>query len=255
MTPEASRGDKNKSRTETSESCGGQAIPCRWRRDECAFRPGWSLCSCEGRSPDRRSRIFFNRQRGAARDWIPAFAGIQAVPGTLPANPGRTVRLLPARRQLGGFPARPAGPRPPFAVGAGADGDPGGRASVSAGICFCRPHPCRGARFQGRAVGHGGGLKMRRDRRRDRRAVGRPGSAGFYRDAAAGGGGRAAWRGGVASAAWRLRELERCAAALAGGKRAELAPSAQPACAGDGGVGCRIVSRARRGPGALDGDS
>ena len=49
------------------------------------------------------------------------------------------------------------------------------------------PHPRRGARRQRRAVGDGGGRKMRRALGRDRRIVGRPARARLHRDAAAGG--------------------------------------------------------------------
>ena len=48
------------------------------------------------------------------------------------------------------------------AVGPGPDGDPRKRARPSAGPAAPEPHPCRGARRQGRAVGDGGGRKMRR---------------------------------------------------------------------------------------------
>ena len=48
-----------------------------------------------------------------------------------------------------------------------------------------KPHPRRGARRPRRAVGDGGGAKMRRAVGRDRRIVGRPARARLHRDAAA----------------------------------------------------------------------
>ncbi len=50
-----------------------------------------------------------------------------------------------------------------------------------------RPHPCRGARRQGRLVGDGGGAPMLGARRRDRRIVGRSPGARLHRQQAAGG--------------------------------------------------------------------
>ena len=170
-----------------------------------------------------------------------------------PRDAQRTVRRQPAGRRRDRLPAQPASPgRQAVAVGAGADGDPRGRTDLSAGVAGVRTHPCLRARRPRYAVGDGRGASMHGPRRGDRRIVGRPGRARLHRHAAPRGGGRAQRSDGVAGAAWRQRQFERRADALAGGKRKQPGAPAQPQSAGRGGVGVRAVPRARVCAGAVE---
>jgi len=194
------------------------------------------LCSCGGRSPDAR------RRSTASNDWAPAFAGELAPAPAAAAYPLRAVRGAPARRRMGGVSAGAARPGQTFAVGAGADGDPGKRTDPSAGAARARAHPCRGPRREGRAVGDGGGVKMRRALGRDRRDLGRPARARFYRDAAACRRFGAVWRGRLFDSARRPRQFERRAHALADRIRPFACQRAGFKGAGHARVGRRIVS-------------
>ena len=86
---------------------------------------------------------------------------------------------------------------------------------------------------------------MRAPLRRDRRNLGRPESARFHRDAAAGGGVGTSRHAVLAGAARRQREPERRADALADCERAVAAQRARSARSGAGRVGRRTVPGAR----------
>ena len=159
--------------------------------------------------------------------------------------PSCSPRLRATRGGLGSSLAQTRS-RQAAAVGAGADGDPRGRADLPAGHRrgwwkFWRAHPCHCARCPIGAVGDGGGPKMRRPGSRDRRTVGRPRGARFYRDPAACGCSRTVGRAGLAGAAWRFGQFQRGADALASGECAEPCPSVRSARFWRSGMGRRIV--------------
>jgi len=96
---------------------------------------------------------------------------------------------------------------------------------------------------------------MLRPLRRDRRSVRRPGRARFHRDAAAGGRLRAVERTLLAGAAWRRREPQRSADAVAGHKRSVAFELTRYAGARLAVVGRRIVPGAQRASRPMDGRS
>ncbi len=161
-----------------------------------------------------------------------------------PPHPLRAVQPS-ARRGVDRVPARPGRGGQACAVGAGAHGDPRGGADLSAGHRELRDHSRHRAGCPLGAVGDGGGLKVRRARSRDRRAVGRPGEPRLHRDAAAGSRRRAIGRAGLAGAAERRCEFERRADALAARERAVAAASVRSASSGRSRVGRRAVPRPR----------
>ncbi len=83
---------------------------------------------------------------------------------------------------------------------------------------------------------------------------GDPGGAGLHRDAATGGRGRAAWRGGMADSAGRPRQSERGAEALAGGERPSLPHPLDPRAPGAAAWDAELFRARGRSAGALDGD-
>ena len=155
----------------------------------------------------------------------------------------RTLRRPSARWWLDRLPAGTSRHGQTAALGPGADGDRRIGSHPPAGIVLAKPHPCRRARRQGRAVGDGGGRKMRRAFGRDRRIVGRPARARFYRDAATRDRLRAIRRTLLAGAARWHGQFERRPDALADCERIVAAQSARSASARASGVGCRIVPR------------
>ncbi len=122
----------------------------------------------------------------------------------------------------------------------------------TAGAPDAKPHPRRGARCTRRAVGDGGGGKMRLALGRDRGIVGRPARARLHRHAAARGGGGALGRAMLAGAPRRHREPQRRADALADRKRPVAHQSARSPRAGIAGVGCGPVPRARIAAGPVE---
>ena len=176
----------------------------------------------------------------------PPPAGEEFVP-----NPVRALQP-PARRRLGRVPARADGERKAVAVGAGPDGDPRVGADLSAGPSVIG-HPSRHRpRRPFGAVGDGGGFKVWRAVRRDRRTVGRPGEPRLHRDPAAGGRGGAVGSPRLAGAARRQRQFERRADALAGREPAEPGPSVRPARSRQSGVGRRAVPCPRASAGTVE---
>ena len=171
-------------------------------------------------------------------------------------HPVRAVCRASARCRLDRLPARAGRSRKAGAVGPAANGDPRKRAGLSARPRFERAqpgnHPRRGARRPRRAVGDGGGLKMRRPVLRDRRAVGRSGSARLHRDSTVGGGGGTQPHTLLAGAARGNCELKRRADALADREHAQHRQPARPTSAGAGSVGRRAVPGSRNGARAVD---
>ena len=138
------------------------------------------------------------------------------------------------------------------AVGAGAHGDPGERASPSAGLPASRPHPCRGARRARRAVGDGGGAKMLRLSAVIGEFWGDPRALDFTatRRLAV-----ASERSGVAAFLIRLGGHANLSGARMRWRIASapsLAQRARPARAGAAGMECRAVPRARSAAGAME---
>ena len=156
-------------------------------------------------------------------------------------DPVRAVRRAPARWRLGRVPPRAARHGQALAVGAGAHGDPRERASPPAGAPDAEPHPCRGARRTRRAVGDGGGRKMRRPLLRDRRDLGRPQEPRLHRDPAARGRVGAVGRALLAGSPRRPGEFERSANALAHRERTVAAQCVGRAGAGHSRLGRRAV--------------
>ena len=167
-------------------------------------------------------------------------------------HPLRAVRRKPARRWMGGVPARAGRKREAAALGAGADGDPRIGAHSSAGSSLAEPHPCRGARRPRCAVGDGRGPKMRRSFMRDRRDLGRPQGARLHRDPAAGGCVGAQRHTLLAGAAWRHGEPQRRSDALAGRERAVIDQSTRSASTGASRLGRRAVPRTWIAAGAME---
>ena len=87
---------------------------------------------------------------------------------------------------------------------------------------------------------------------RDRRTVGRPGSAQLHRYSPSCGRGGTQWRALLADTAWWNLELERRPNALADRKRAFTHSCFRPARTGSRGMGRRIVPCARIAARALD---
>jgi len=225
MTP----GIRTKAEHKRCESCGSISFPGgRSRAVATGFRAGGALRARRSRYPSRPR----------------------------PAHLVRAFPRPPARRWNDRFPPSPARPWPPRAVGAGTDGDPGIGTDPSARTWPARPHPGshprRGSRRPPGALGHGGGAEMPRTRRRDRRALGRSRSAGLYRDQAAGGRGRTAWRACLAGPAGRNAESQRGADALADRQPPEPCQFAQPQGAGPFRLGRGTVPRPRISARALE---
>ena len=172
------------------------------------------------------------------------FGGSPPPPGE-DQDPFRAVPYASARRRLGGVPARAARHRKAAAVGAGAHGDPRERARPSARARYAKPYSCRGARRARRAVGDGGGGKMRLPLRRDRRNLGRPSGARLHRDAAARGGVRAQRHALLAGPARRDGEPQRRTDALADREHAVAHERARSESAGAASLGRRAVPSAR----------
>ena len=166
------------------------------------------------------------------------------------------VRLAPAGwRRLGRVPAGAARLLEAFAVGAGSDGHSRKRTSPPAGPPHPGPHPCRGARCKGRAMGDGGRGKMLLPLGRDRRNLGRPQSARLYRDEATGRGVGAKRHALLARAPGRNGEPQRRANAVANRERTVIAQRSRLESAGSARMGCRAVPRARNATGAVGRDS
>ena len=163
----------------------------------------------------------------------------------------RAFRREPARQRLGRVPFASGRHVQTRALGAGADGDSRKRTDLPAGSGH-RLHPRRGARCPRRALGDGGGDKMLRPLGRDRRIVGRPGSARLHRDPAARGRLGTLGRALLAGPARRHREPQRSANAVASGKRAVAAQSTGCASAGAARLGRRAVPGTRSAAGPLE---
>ena len=170
-------------------------------------------------------------------------------------HPFGAVRLAPAGWRLGRVPAGAARLLEAFAVGAGSDGHSRKRTPPPAGPLHPGPHPCRGARCKGRAMGDGGRGKMLLPLGRDRRNLGRPQSARLHRDEATGRGVGAERHALLARAPGRNGEPQRRADAVANRKRTVVAQRSRPEGTGNALMGCRTVPRARNAAGAVDCDS
>ena len=170
----------------------------------------------------------------------------------IPAHLVRTIRRLPSRQWVGGIPAAAAQCVQTCALGAGANGDPRIRPNLFAGAWLHRYRPRRSARCTLGALGDGGGGKMLRPLRSNRRIVRRPGHARFHRDPAACRRFGAIGRAVLACAARRHCEPQRSADAVANRERAVPAESAGYASAWNACLGRRAVPRPERRSGTLD---
>lgn len=150
-----------------------------------------------------------------------------------------------ARRQLGGVSSGAARCDQAAAVGAGEDGHPRERASLSAGPSGIQPRSRRGARRARRTVGDGRGCKMRRSFRRRWRIVGRPENAQLHRDAAIGSCIGTQRNTMLAGTIWRNCEPQRRSDALAHRKLGFARQRSRPARPGIVRVECRAVPRPR----------
>ena len=171
---------------------------------------------------------------------------------TIAPHPVGNFRRASRRWRMGRLPPCAARSCKAAAVGAGSDGNPRKRANPPSRLTRAQPHPCRDARRSRRAMGNGGGLKMRRALRRHRRDLGRSQSARLHRHAAARRRVRAVWRGSLHDSAGRPRQFERGAHAMADRERAVSTQCFRSEGAGAAGMGCRAVPRPGNAAGPLE---
>lgn len=158
-------------------------------------------------------------------------------------HPLRTLRRFAPRCRLDRVRPCPAASRQAPVVGAGADGDPRGRTDPCGWARGLRRtgHPCRGRRFQSRAMGNGGGPPMPGPRRGDRRTLGRSPGARLHRHPAAGGrGGEIGGRLLAGTAAGRCQPVGGTRT-LAAGQRAERTAPLRSQGTGKPALGGRAV--------------